>query len=173
MYEAILKLNNKEFIGTLDFLTLKNVQKEFKKEFNEDIKIIDIFKKVSESDMKLILIFILETTKRKQDKTTEINTLLAIEKDLEINFKNLFEYTAQIMIECLPKFESVKKESEFEDDEEADIEDWEFGWMEYMWNTTLKRSDFWSITPRNFFEQMDIYKKVNNVKSKDENIEEL
>lgn len=173
MYTAKLKLNNKEFLGTLDFLTLKNIQKEFKKEFGEDIKIQDIFKKIADFDMRIIVIFILETTKKIENKTEEINELFLIEEDIEEKFKNIFEYVEEIFLECLPKMEKQESESEFEDEEEVEVDDWEFEWMEYMWTTTLKRSDFWNTTPRNFFGQMDIYKKINNVKSKDENIEEI
>ena len=170
MYKAKLKLNNKEFLGTLDFLTLKNIQKEFKKEFGEDIKIQDIFKKIADFDMRIIIIFILETTKKVEDKTEEINKLLTIEENLEKKFKNIFEYVEEIFLECLPKIDENQEESEFE---EMEVDDWEFDWMEYMWTTTLKRIDFWNTTPKNFFGQMDIYKKINNVKNKDENIEEI
>lgn len=40
--------------------------------------------------------------------------------------------------------------------------------MEYIWYTILKRvDDFYNITPKYFFKQLEAHKKFNSVKEKD------
>ena len=69
-------------------------------------------------------------------------------------------------MKCLPKTKS-KEESIFEDDY-YDDKDWEFDYMEYIWNSIIGRNDnFWNITPKNYFEQVEIYKKFNNIKTEE------
>ena len=40
--------------------------------------------------------------------------------------------------------------------------------MEYLWYSVLKRNDdFYKVTPKTFFQQMETYKKMNNIESED------
>ena len=45
--------------------------------------------------------------------------------------------------------------------------------MEFFWTTKLKRNDFWSITPKNYFEQIEIYERVNGSNKEKEETEYL
>ena len=43
------------------------------------------------------------------------------------------------------------------------MEDWDFDLFQYIHTTVLGRhDDFWSLTPRFFFAQLDAHKKYNN-----------
>lgn len=70
----------------------------------------------------------------------------------------------------MPKTNKKLKESEFEDIPSA--KDWDIASMEYIWTTVLRRNDFWKTTPKNYFEQVDVYCKLNN-KKKNKKIEEI
>ena len=167
MYEAILNLNNKTFTGTLTFLTLKKIQNALIKEFNRSLTIENIFKSIGEDDMEVITTLLIEST-----QSNLIDDF--IESDLLEKFENIYKYINDLLTKCMPLSSLKKDNNDFEDIPNFDekLKDWEFGWMEYMWNTTLKRENFWNITPYNFFEQMDIYKKINNIKD-NSNVEEL
>ncbi|MDK2587539.1 hypothetical protein QOZ83_17005 [Romboutsia sedimentorum] len=46
--------------------------------------------------------------------------------------------------------------------------------MEYHWYSVLKRtSDFWSITPKYFFKQLDAHNKYNGLDKQDSNKERV
>ena len=175
MYNANLILNKTEYSGKLDFFVLKNIQTEFFKEFEEEVKIVDIFEKLSNFDMKMMVVFIMETLNRNGSDKKEIYKDFSSEQNLLSKFVNCYTYINEIIQKCMPKNSKKKTnkfEDEFEDEEDIDgIKDWEFDWMEYMWTTTLKRNDFWSTTPKNFFEQLNIYKRVNKVEENSENVE--
>ena len=79
----------------------------------------------------------------------------------------IFNYINLLFNKCMPK---NKNESNILFEEELDSleEDWDFAYMEYMWYSVLKRSDdFFKVTPKTFFEQMDIYKKIKNIENED------
>lgn len=173
MYKSSLTLNGTEYFGTLDFFALKNIQIEFFNEFQEEVKMADIFEKLSNFDMKMMVVFIMETLSRCGNNKTDIYKDFSSEQDLLAKFTNCYAYINNLIKKCMPKNKkkSNKFEDEFEDEFEDDIKDWEFDWMEYIWTTTLKRNDFWNTTPKNFFDQFNIYKKVNKVEDKTENIE--
>ena len=70
------------------------------------------------------------------------------------------------MSKCLYKPKKLKKEEDIFEDEEDDlnIEDWDLSNIEYTWNSILNRQEnILTITPKNYFEQIEIYKKVNKI----------
>lgn len=175
IYTAILTLKNKKYIGTLDFKTLKDTQKEYKNITDIDISISDIFKLLENMDMTIISILLIKSITRISNIKEEIlvNAFSSSKTEGEIitKFENYFTYINELMKACMPK-EKNNSESEFEEipDFSEKTEDWDFSFMEYLWTTTLKRNDFWDITPKNFFEQVDIHRKINSVEN--EKIEE-
>ena len=162
MYKAILNLNGKKIEGTLTFYILKKIQDEILINFERKLTISEIFEKLAEDDMQILSAFLIYSTN----------------KDLNFDFNNLdleevYRYIKRLLEICMP-LKEISNDDDFEDIPNFSVEsDWEFEWMEFMWNTNLKRSDeFLNITPKRFFEQMEVYKKVNNIKNED-TIEEL
>ena len=75
-------------------------------------------------------------------------------------------YINDLMSKCLYKPKKLKKEEDIFEDEEDDtnIEDWDLSNIEYTWNSILNRQEnILTITPKNYFEQIEIYKKVNKI----------
>lgn len=172
MYTAKLRLNETEYEGKLTFETLKNIQKILKKEFEKELTIQDIIIALSTQDFVVISIFLIETIKTVNKNIDEKEIVKNfetdnIEKSIE-KFENIFKYITEILEECMPKLD--KSDDEFEDIIE-ESKDWEFGWMQYLWETILRRNDFYSRTSKEFFEQLEIHKKANNIT--DENVEEI
>ena len=87
-------------------------------------------------------------------------------------YSRFFDYISELFRACLPKNE--ESDDEFEDipDSFTDADkDWDFSYMEYLWMSSLKRDNFWGTTPKNFFEQIEIHRSLNEPKQED--IEEL
>lgn len=174
MYQAEVILNETKLKGTLDFYVIANTQKELEK---LDIKksIHGIFKGLGELDMTCISALLIQSISRVSDlDESEITRIYSKEKTLEEidnNFMSIFSFIHELMAKCMPVARE-EVESEFEDEEEFDNDtDWDIAFMEYQWTTILKRTDFWGTTPKNYFEQMDIYKKVHGIK--EDKFEEL
>lgn len=170
MYTSTLNLDGHEFKGTMDIYSLKKIQDDILNE-GEQTSITNIFIKISEFNMLYISSFVLNTLARidksQSDKFLEIY-LKDTEDDLEAlnRFNSIFTYINDVMMKCLPKTK-IKEESIFEDDY-YDDKDWELDYMEYIWNSIIGRNDnFWNITPKNYFEQVEIYKKFNNIKTEE------
>lgn len=170
MYTSTLNLDGHEFKGTMDIYSLKKIQDDLLNE-GEQTSITNIFIKISEFNMLYISSFVLNTLARidksQSDKFLEIY-LKDTKDDLEAlnRFNSIFTYINDVMMKCLPKTKS-KEESIFEDDY-YDDKDWELDYMEYIWNSIIGRNDnFWNITPKNYFEQVEIYKKFNNIKTEE------
>lgn len=174
MYKSVLEMDGKKFIGTMDMYVLRKIQENLLNE-GEKTTIPNIFIKISKFDMLYISSFVLNTLSRinevETQKFLEIY-LKDIEDDLEVldRFNSIFAYINDIIEKCLPKAKK-SEESIFEDDYLLyEDKDWELDYMEYIWNSVIGRNDdFWSITPKNYFEQLNIYKKFNNIK--DEEVE--
>ena len=50
------------------------------------------------------------------------------------------------------------------------VEDWDWDLFQYLHTTVLHRNDdFWSLTPKFFFGQLDAHKKYNSPQDKNEN----
>lgn len=174
MYTSKLKLNNKEFVGTFTFLTIKNIKETILNEFNKEINVKELIEGLSEFDMTFFTVFILETiNSSNQYSKEEVLEAFTNDSNLIEKFDNSYSYIYDLLNKCLPSNKSIEKyESEFEDEEEEVNSVWDFDYMEYLWNTVLKRNDFWNTTPKNFFSQMDIHYKLHGEK-KDSNVEEI
>ena len=175
MYKSILNIDGNVLIGTMDMYVLKRIQEDLSNE-GEKTTIPNIFIQISKLNMLYISSFTLNTLSR-IDKTysekfldmylnENKNELEALNK-----FTSIFEYINDTMNRCLPKNIDNREESIFEDDYLLyEDKDWELDYMEYIWHNIIGRNDdFWNITPKNYFEQLNIYKKFNNIE--DENVE--
>lgn len=174
MYTSTLNLDGHEFKGTMDIYSLKKIQEDLLNE-GEQTSITNIFIKISEFNMLYISSFVLNTLARidKSQSNKFLEIYLKDTDDLEAlnRFNSIFTYINDVMTKCLPKTKESKEESMFEDDYLLyEDKDWELDYMEYIWNSIIGRNDnFWNITPKNYFEQLNIYKKFNNIK--DEEVE--
>lgn len=171
MFSSKIIINGKKFEGILDFWVLKKVQNDLK-EHEIDYKIHELFEKLADIkniDMNIVTSLLLFSIVRYMKIDEEIIEKEFLEDKLDLDkFNNIFSYINKLIINAMPMDEN--KEDIFE--EEIEQEDWDFPYMEYLWYSILKRTDdFYGITPKIFFEQMDIYKKMNNVK--EENIKYL
>ncbi|WP_286315885.1 hypothetical protein [Romboutsia ilealis] len=78
---------------------------------------------------------------------------------------SIFEYINKLLEKCMPSIDKTKEIGDLFEEEDIEKKDWDFDYMEYLWYSILKRTDdFYKITPKTFFKQMDIWKKMNNVK---------
>ena len=174
MYTSTLNLDGHEFKGTMDIYSLKKIQEDLLNE-GEQTSITNIFIKISEFNMLYISSFVLNTLARidKSQSNKFLEIYLKDTDDLEAlnRFNSIFTYINDVMTKCLPKTKESKEESIVEDDYLLyEDKDWELDYMEYIWNSIIGRNDnFWNITPKNYFEQLNIYKKFNNIK--DEEVE--
>lgn len=176
MYSSQIIIDNKKYIGILDFWVLKKVQEDLK-ELGQDLRVYEIFKSLSDIEnikMEAVMSILLFSIVRGSKVEVEEVESKFIKDKFDIDkFNALFEYINKLLLKCMPMKKNSKDEDliEFEDDIE-EKEDWDFPYMEYLWYSVLKRTDdFYSITPKNFFSQMDIYKNMNNIK--EENVKYL
>lgn len=177
MYISTLELNGKKYKGTLDFFVLKDIQDDLSK-IGITTTIPNIFKAISEFDMNYISSFILKSISRINEISEEdfLNNYLNNKNTEEIikNFNSIFVYINDLMSKCLYTPPKVKKEDNIFEDEECDtnIEDWDLSNIEYTWNSILNRQEnILTITPKNYFEQIEIYKKINKIN--DNEVEEM
>ena len=92
---------------------------------------------------------------------------IILKEDLKLDtFNSIFSYINLLFKRCMPQ---KQEESLFEEDEiNLEEDDWDFSHMEYLWYSVLKRNDdFYKVTPKTFFQQMETYKKMNNIESED------
>lgn len=165
MYKAELIINNKKFKGTLDFEVLKNTLAELKK-LGKNFTFLAFFKAIKENNMEVISALVIKSIAKLGEYTedqiaiTYINSENTLDKELE-NFNNILTYLNELFEECMPKGKS-KSNSIFDDEEEfEDIEDWNLAEFEYVWESDMGRSNFWDITPKNFYEQLEVLEKRN------------
>lgn len=177
MYISTLELNNKKYKGTLDFFVLKDIQDDLSK-IGITTTIPNIFKAISEFNMDYISSFVLKSISRIDEVSEEdfLENYLNQKDDEEMlkNFNSIFIYINDLMSKCLYKPNKLKKENDIFEDEEDDIniQDWDLSNIEYTWNSILNRQEnILNITPKNYFEQIEIYKKVNKIN--DNEVEEM
>lgn len=177
MYISTLEINSKKYKGTLDFFVLKDIQDDLSK-IGINTTIPNIFKSISEFDMNYISSFILRSLSRINEISEEefLKNYLNQENEDDIlkNFNSMFIYINDLMSKCLYKPKNIKKEDDIFDDEEDNIntEDWDLANIEYTWNSILNRQEnILNITPKNYFEQIEIYKKINKIN--DDKVEEM
>lgn len=173
MYTSKLEIGEKQFKGTLDMYVLKDIQEDLSK-LDIYTTIPNIFTKLSKLDMTYISSLVLKSISRIDESLEkEFLEIYLREREDELEninmFNSIFIYINDLMDKCIPKSNSKEKESIFEDEYllYEDI-DWELDYMEYVWNSVIGRNDnFWNITPKNYFEQIEIYKKFNNIKTEE------
>lgn len=175
MYKAKLELNKKVYKGTLTFATIKEIQEVLETDFNKKMTITQIFDALANKDLVVMSTFIFATLKAlNEDKEFEIVEDFELDgeesiEELENKFKKMIDYINDIFKKCMPisKNKNKKKELEFVSLDEEE-EEWDYDNLEFLWNGVLKRSNsFLDITPRNFFGQVDAYKKAHKIKDDD------
>ena len=176
MYLSEVKLNNKKFKGTLTFNTLIKIKDSLLEEFKKDITITEIFDGLTKFDMTIFTVFMIESIYATDEcEKEEIIEAFINDEDIINKFNSAYSYIYKLISKCLPKEIEEFNESEFEYeyDQEGNNTEWELDYMEYLWSTVLKRNDCWNVTPKNFFEQMDIHRKVNSSGKEKSNVEEI
>lgn len=173
MFSSKIIINNKKFEGILDFWVLKKVQSDLL-ENGLDYKIHELFSKIADIkniDMNIITSLLLFSVVRYMKVDEDVVEKEFIEEKLDMQkFNNLFTYINKLINNSMPI--NKNDDRDIFEEEEIDQEDWDFPYMEYLWYSVLKRNDdFYKVTPKTFFSQIDIYKKMNNVK--EENVKYL
>lgn len=162
MHSCKIALNNTKFKGILDFGTLLKVKEDLL-ENGYDFTIPEIFKSISDVNnlnMYALMSILLFSISRYSDIDEEEIEEIILKEDLKLDtFNSIFSYINLLFKRCMPQ---KQEESLFEED------DWDFSHMEYLWYSVLKRNDdFYKVTPKTFFQQMETYKKMNNIESED------
>lgn len=166
MYSAKLKINKTIFKGILDIGAIKCTQNEILKEQEKHIGVVKLFDEIRKDNNTYMSIFILEIIVRHNDISKEdfLNIFLEYSRtNNEDLTREIYRFFNELFEKAMPKNEE-KEESEFEDipDFREKNEDWDFPTMEYIWKSVLNRQDdFWGVTPKNYFEQYDLYNKAH------------
>lgn len=169
MHSCKIALNNTKFKGVLDFGTLLKVKEDLL-ENGYDFTIPEIFKSISDVNnlnMYALMSILLFSISRYSDIYEEEIEEIILKEDLKLDtFNSIFSYINLLFKRCMPQ---KQEESLFEEDEiNLEEDDWDFSHMEYLWYSVLKRNDdFYKVTPKTFFQQMETYKKMNNIESED------
>lgn len=175
MYSCKINLNDKTLKGVLDIGTLLKVKEDLACN-GYDFTIPQIFKSISDINninMHVVMSILLFSIHRYSNIDEEEIEKIVLSKELDLNtFNDIFTYINLLFKKCMPE-NKQKSDSLFEEEfEEEYTEDWDFAHMQYLWYSILKRSDdFYKVTPKVFFEQVEMYKKINNIES--ENIDYL
>ena len=83
---------------------------------------------------------------------------------LDLGLEEILEIIEVVNVELAKAMPKSKDDDDNSNSSIDSEEDWNYPYMEYVWNTILKRTtNFLYTTPRNLFEQFDIYKKVNGL----------
>lgn len=175
MYTETLILSGERFIGTLDMEVLKLIQEDLLKMYKR-VTIPDIFIKISEKNMDAICSLVLQSISKQMNISQDyIADLFIGESDEKLrtdNYINLYKYVGNLLEKCMPKDTKQQEESEFVDIPIYKTEDWDLAYMQFLWETTMdKKTLFWNVTPKNFFEQINVFKEVNEIE--DEEVEWL
>ena len=176
LYISTLELNGKKYKGTLDFYVLKDIQDDLSK-IGINTTIPNIFKAISEFNMDYISSFVLRSISRIDEISEQEfleNYLNQKEDEILNNFNSIFKYINDLMSKCLYRSKDINIENDIFEDEDHDInmEDWDLSNIEYTWNSILNRQEnILNITPKNYFEQIEIYKKLNKIN--DNEVEEM
>lgn len=169
MHSCKITINNRKFKGILDFGTLSKVKEDLF-ENGYDFTIPEIFKSISDVNnlnMYALMSILLFSISRYSDIDEEEIEEIILKEDLKLDtFNSIFSYINLLFKRCMPQ---KQEESLFEEDEiNLEEDDWDFSHMEYLWYSVLKRNyDFYKVTPKTFFQQMETYKKMNNIESED------
>lgn len=169
MYSCKITINNRKFKGILDFGTLSKVKEDlFENGYN--LTIPQIFRSISDINninMYALMSILLFSISRYSDIDEEEIEEIILTEDLGLDtFNSIFNYINLLLKRCMPKKQD--EELLFEEESSLDEEDWDFSHMEYLWHSVLKRNDnFYKVTPKIFFNQMETYKKINNIENEE------
>ena len=171
MHSCKITINNKRFKGILDFGTLVKVKEDIL-ENGYDLTIPEIFKSISDINninMYVLMSILLFSISRYADIDEEEIEEIILNENLGLDtFSSIFSYINLLFKRCMPQ-KQEESNTLFEEDEiNSSDDDWDFSHMEYLWYSVLKRNDdFYKVTPKTFFQQMETYKKMNNIESED------
>ena len=170
MHSCKITINNKRFKGILDFGTLVKVKEDIL-ENGYDLTIPEIFKSISDINnlnMHVLMSILLFSISRYADIDEEEIEEIILTENLGLDtFSSIFSYINLLFKRCMPQ-KQEESNTLFEEDEINSSDDWDFSHMEYLWYSVLKRNDdFYKVTPKIFFQQMETYKKINNIQSED------
>ena len=168
MHSCKITINNKKFKGILDFGTLVKVKEDLL-ENGYDLTIPEIFKSISDINnlnMHVLMSILLFSISRYADIDEEEIEEIILTENLGLDtFSSIFSYINLLFKRCMPQ-KQEESNTLFEEDEINSSDDWDFSHMEYLWYSVLKRNDdFYSVTPKIFFQQMETYKKINRWKN--------
>lgn len=171
MYSCKITINNTKLKGILDFGALLKVKEDLL-ENGYDLTIPEIFKSISDVNnlnMHALMSILLFSISRYSDIDEEEIEDIVLSKDLDLNtFNNIFNYINLLFKKCMPQKQDESNGLFEEVEIESNDDDWDFYHMEYLWYSVLKRNDdFYKVTPKTFFNQMDTYKKINNIQSEE------
>ena len=170
MYCETIEINNKKFIGTLDFWVLRKVQEDIEK-VDKFYTMSQLFKRISDVnniDMRIITSILYFSIIRKNNDSDIEKVFMEDELNLE-KFNSIFNYINLLLKKCMPLKENISENLFEEEDLGIEIkEDWDFDYMEYIWNSILNRTNFYKTTHKNFFSQVKVYKDVNKIKDDEE-----
>lgn len=152
----------------LDIKTTRSIQKELNHNLDEENKLTipQILEKVNKLDANIIF-HILTKSIINKTKTNEHEIMR------QFDFSMAFEYVIDILVDSMPFKSENGNEPLFEDELELEDDiDWDFDYMSYLWNVTMKRNDdYRELTPKEFFKQLELFEKMNG--GKNEKVEEL
>nr|UVM81364.1 MAG: hypothetical protein [Bacteriophage sp.] len=136
--------------------------REYLREQKEDAKIQDIFDAIKNLDAKVMAQMIINSI---QNEDADKEKLIPI-----LDLAEAIDLLGKIISKSMPGQEEQEEEM-FEDDPE-DMEDWDFSFMDYIWNCVLKRNDsFYDVTPKTYFNMIEHHKKFNGIKDNKEDVE--
>lgn len=170
MNKSKLILSNKKFIGTLDMEVLTNTKLELSK-LNKHFTISDIFIQLSKNDMDCICSLAIQSICKCMNVEEDyiVDIFVNEENELKrfINLQSIYEYINDLLEKCMPP-NKKKEDSIFVDIPEYNTKDWDLPYMQYLWETTMnKKNSFWDVTPKAFFEQIEVFKVVNDIKEEE------
>lgn len=170
MYTSKLILSNQKFMGTLDMEVLTKTKEDLLK-LEKNFTISDIFIQLSKNDMDCICSLVIQSICKymKIEEDYIVDMFVNEEDELKrfINLQSIYEYINDLLEKCMPS-NKKKEDSIFVDIPEYNTEDWDLPYMQYLWETTMnKKNIFWNITPKSFFEQIEVFKIVNDIKAEE------
>lgn len=174
MNKSKIIIKDRKFLGTLDFYVIRNVHNDLEDigincTYQEMFSFISTFKDLGTDKgqitlCSLLLHSILRCSHIAEEEFVELFNSDTSEDEMELMniFQRRFDYINSLFKKCMPP--NANEDSEFDDDIYISKKDnWDFNHMEYLWYSILKRSDdFYSITPKTFFAQLDELSKANS-----------
>lgn len=157
-----------EFKGTIKLKTIAKIQSDLK-DSGREITVPEIINGLGELDIQIISLIL--TTAIQEGSNQDIAIIMQF-----FEFNEALDFTLKLLTKTMPG--KQQNESMFSDEEEFELEynkqqDWDFDYMMFLWHGAMNRNDdFWELTPKQFFKQLEIQEKVNNTQN-NEIVEEV